>query len=47
MAPWLELLPVPERYARLAVADEMPTMLLSRDLSGLLSADIDRYEQED
>ena len=46
MAPWLELLPVPERYPRLAVADEMPTMLLSRDLSGLLSADIDRYEQE-
>jgi cyclic beta-1,2-glucan synthetase len=46
MAPWLELLPVPQRYSRLAVADQMPTMLLSRDLSGLLSVEIDQYEQE-
>ncbi len=46
MAPWLELLPVPERFSGLAVADRIPSLAFIKELYGLLGPVIDRYEQE-
>jgi cyclic beta-1,2-glucan synthetase len=45
LAPWGDLLPVPGRFDRLAVLEEIPSLTVIKEISGQLLTEVDGYEQ--
>ncbi|MHB1178618.1 MAG: glycosyltransferase family protein, partial [Daejeonella sp.] len=45
--PWLELLPVPDRFQQLILTDRIPSLLFLQDIPNLFFPIIDHYEQEE
>src|SRR5690606_17003364 len=47
LAPWIELLPVPDRYVHLASLNQIPSLLHIQEFPDLFLSNIDNYLQED
>ncbi|MBC7567013.1 MAG: cyclic beta 1-2 glucan synthetase, partial [Pedobacter sp.] len=45
--PWIELLPVPDRFQPLILADRIPSLLFIQSMPNRFSPIIDQYEQDD
>lgn len=46
IVPWVGLLPIPDRFAALSVADAMPSLLAISGSTELLMAQVDQYKME-